>query len=193
MEPITLYIPEDHKLNNAQLLAICERNDHLRIETDKAQNLMIMSPTGYETGNLNSELLIELGTWNRNAQAGRVLDSSTGFKLPDGTIKSPDVSWVEKSRDESLSPDQRKRFAPICPDFVIELRSQSDTLSVLQEKMQQWLNNGCRLAWLIDPENRHACIYRPQSQPEQIEITPETTLSGGDILQGFTLQIGKLL
>ena len=192
MEQFTLYIPESYTLSEAQLLALCERNDHLRIETDSEQNLIIMTPTGYDTGKYNSELLIELGIWNRQKKTGVVFDSSTGFKLPDGSVKSPDVSWLPNSRAEALSKKERKGFAPVCPDFVVELRSHTDSLSVLKEKMHHWIANGCRLAWLIDPENMQVHIYRSNTEEETLPITSDTTLSGEDILPGFTLTPAKL-
>ena len=192
MDTLTLYIPEGYKLTEDQLLAVCERNDHLRIETDSEQNLIIMTPTGYDTGKYNSELLAELVIWNRQKKNGVVFDSSTGFKLPDGSVKSPDVSWLPNSKAASLSEEERKGFAPVCPDFVVELRPHTDSLSPLKEKMQQYISNGCRLAWLLDPENRLAYIYRPDAQEEHMPITSDTALSGEDILPGFVLNPAQL-
>lgn len=149
-----------------------------------------MPPAGGETGEQNAEITIQLGLWAKRDGEGTTFDSSTGFRLPNGAVRSPDAAWVRRSRLNTLSPEQRKKFLPLCPDFVIELRSPTDSLNALQEKMREYLDNGAQLGWLIDPEQRRVYVYRPQA-PVQTLDNPET-ISGDPTLTGFVLDLREI-
>lgn len=148
-----------------------------------------MSPVGGDSGKREASLIIDLGIWNRQTKLGEVFSSSTIFKLPGGGDRSPDVAWVERSRWQSLTPEQRRKFPPIAPDFVIELRSSTDSLSTLQEKMQEYMDSGVLLGWLINPQDQQVEIYR-QGQEKAIELLP-TELSGESVLPGFVLALDR--
>jgi Uma2 family endonuclease len=149
-----------------------------------------MSPTGSETGLRNTQLTGQLWWWNEQQGLGEVFDSSTGFRLPNGADRSPDASWVAKDRWLALTPAQRRRFAPLCPDFVAELRLPSDDLASLQAKMREYVANGARLGWLIDTGMQRVEIYRPE-QPVEVLERPET-LSGEEVLPGFVLRLERI-
>lgn len=150
-----------------------------------------MSPAGGLTGIRNSRLILELGIWNEKTKLGYVFDSSTGFVLPDKSMMAPDASWIEKSRWQALSVATQEKFPPMCPDFVIELKSPSDDLNYVTDKMLLWMRNGCRLAWFINPEQRQATVYRSAENISTYSF--DETLSGEEILPGFTLELKKLL
>ncbi len=159
----------------------------LRLEMTKEGELIIMPPAGGETGSWNADLTADLVVWNRMGKTGKAFDSSTGFILPNGAKRSPDAAWIELSRWESLSPLQRKKFLPLCPDFVIELRSATDRLSEVQEKMREYRDNGAMLGWLIDPISQRVEIYRPG---QDVEILDNPAAVAGDpVLPGFTLSL----
>jgi Uma2 family endonuclease len=178
-------------LTEEQFFLLCVRNKELRIEKDKHQNIIIMAPTGTDTANTNSELNGELIIWNRKSRLGYCFDSNAGFTLPNKAMRSPDLSWIAKERYEKLPKEDRKRFAHICPDFVIELVSLSDSLEQQKEKMAEWIENGCRLGWLINPETRTSHIYKPNENPTQIPFNE--TLSGEDVLPGFELKLDAII
>jgi Uma2 family endonuclease len=190
MKTVPVLIPPTLKLSDEQFARLVAANPDLRMEKTASGELIVMSPTGSEDGSYNAELTIDVGSWNRQTQTGVVFDSSTGFKLPNGAIRSPDTAWVEKSRWASLTAQQRKGFAPICPDFVLELVSETDDVEVLQAKMQEYLENGCRLGWLIDPKMRQVKIYR-SGQPVECLQAPQS-LSGEDVLPGFVLNLRRI-
>lgn len=177
-------------LTDDQFFEFCQINRDLRIERTADGELLIMSPTGSETGGSNFELSGQLFNWTKRDGTGRGFDSSTGFTLPNKATVSPDISWIKLDRWNALSKEQRTKFAPIVPDFVVELRSASDTLKDLQEKMQQYMDNGVRLGWLIDRKQRRVYIYRPGVSVEQLD-NPET-VSGDPELPGFVLQMGDI-
>ncbi|MEL7333081.1 MAG: Uma2 family endonuclease, partial [Cyanobacteria bacterium J06560_2] len=152
-------------------------------------SLVIMPPTGWDTGYRNADLNWYVVSWAKKDGTGIVLDSSTGFKLPNGATRSPDVSWVLKTRIEAIAPDPDK-FLPLCPDFAIELRSANDNLSDAQKKIQEYIENGLKLGWLIDPKRRKVEIYRTGNPVETIDFT--THLSGENVLPGFTLDVTKV-
>lgn len=154
-----------------------------------------MPPTGGETGIRNSDLNAQLVIWNRQTKLGKVFDSSTEFRLPNGAKRSPDASWVKLERWEALSSNDRKRFPPLCPDFVIELRSETDSLKELRLKMREYQDNGARLGWLIDPQTPLVEIYRPNRDVETINFLFDQlpTLSGEDVLPGFVLDLAPIL
>jgi Uma2 family endonuclease len=187
MTAITLQIPKSLKFTDDKFLEMVAANKDLRLELSSQGELSIMSPTGGETGNRNFEMCLDLGYWNRQNGLGKAFDSSTGFKLPNGATRSPDVSWIKIERWNALTPEQRKRFLPLCPDFVIELVSESDDLADTQAKMQEYIANGLRLGWLINPKNKQVEIYRPNQEIEVLESP--TSLSGEDVLLGFILDL----
>lgn len=174
-------------MTDEQFYQLCQLNPDVKFERNAKGELLIMSPTGGETGYYNSELNAEFVVWNRQTKLGVVFDSSTGFKLPNGGDRSPDVAWVRKERWDALTPEQKKKFPPIAPDFVLELMSPTDTLREIQAKMQEYMTSGVRLAWLIDPEGRRVEIYRPGQDIEVVDA-PET-LSGEDVLPDFVLNL----
>ena len=178
------------ELTEEQFMRLCQENPELRIELTAKGELVIMPPSGLETGRRNSRLTRYLDAWAETDGSGIAFDSSTLFTLPNGAKRSPDASWVRRERWEVLTKDQREGFAQLCPDFVVELRSPTDRLSILQEKLQEYLDNGARLGWLIDPLDKRAYVYRP-GQPVETLDNP-TTLSGAPILPGFVLQVHEL-
>lgn len=191
MTTITLDLSPIIQLTDEQYYKLATAHRDLRIERTLEGKLIIMPPTGGNTGKRNAELTTDLNLWNRRAKLGFVFDSSTEFKLPNGGDRSPDVSWIRLERWNALSEEEQETFPPICPDFVIELRSPSDRLKPLQEKMQEYLDSGLRLGWLIDPKNQRVEIYR-QGRDKEVLQSP-TTLSGEDVLPGFVLNLeGKV-
>ena len=190
MTQITLDLNPIIKLTEEQFYQLCQENSDLKLERNAKGELIVMPPTGGETGKSNSNVNLQLGVWNEQTQLGEVFDSSTGFTLPNKANRSPDASWVEKSRWEALTPEQREKFIPLCPDFVIEILSPSDSLSKTQEKMQEYIDNGCRLGWLIKRKKQEVEIYRPGKEAELLK-SPQT-LSGEDVLPGFTLNLQRI-
>jgi Uma2 family endonuclease len=188
MDSLTLNM-KSTRFTDEQFFELCSANRDLRFERSADGELIIMPPTGWGTGNKNAELSADFVIWNRQTRLGKVFDSSTGFKLPNGADRSPDISWVSKDRLEALNPDPAK-FLPLAPDFVVELRSQSDTLKPLQTKMQEYVDNGVRLGWLIDPKNQQVEIYRLGQEVEVLESP--ISLSGEDVLPGFSLDLSHL-
>lgn len=180
-------IPDHLKVSEEQFWQLVWANPELRMERTAEGELIVMPPTGSEGGSFNLELSTDLAIWNRQTLLGIAFDSSTGFRLPNGAIRSPDSSWVTKSRWDALTPEQRQGFAPICPDFVLELVSVSDDIEELRTKMQEYINNGCRLGWLIDPRTRQVEIYR-HNQPVEVLQAPDY-ISGEDVLPGFILNL----
>jgi Uma2 family endonuclease len=187
---LTLNLPTNWKMSQEQFAELAQINQDVRLELTAKGDLIIMPPTGGETGNKNFEIYIDLGIWNRQKRLGKAFDSSTGFVLPNGANRSPDASWIRMERWEALSPEQRKKLLPLCPDFAVELVSESDRLSKTQEKMQEYVENGLRLGWLIDPKTKIVEIYRPNQGVEFLEFP--LTLSGEDVLQDFTLSLAEI-
>jgi Uma2 family endonuclease len=190
MTAITLNLNSIIKLTSEQFYQLCEENPDLKLERNANGELIVMPPTGGETGKSNSTANAQIWTWNDRTELGEVFDSSTGFTLPNKADRSPDVSWVEKSRWSALTPEQREKFIPLCPDFVIELVSLSDSLKKSQEKMQEYMENGCRLGWLINRKKREVEIYRPGQDVEVLQSP--LTLSGENVLPGFVLNLQKI-
>ncbi|MEL6944502.1 MAG: Uma2 family endonuclease, partial [Bacteroidota bacterium] len=171
-----------------QFFEFCRVNDELRIERDACGNIIIMEPTGGDTGYFNLEVSSELRNWNKENEEGRTFDSSTGFTLPDNSVLSPDATWIELERWKSLPKEERKRFAHISPDFVLEIRSENDNLKTLQKKMTKYIENHVRLAWLIDPLEEQVYIYRANGEMEHINSF-DTLLTGEDVLKGFQIKL----
>ncbi|MEG4207368.1 Uma2 family endonuclease [Microcoleus sp. Pol7_A1] len=178
-------------LTDEQFFQLCQNNRDYQFERTASGELIIMPPTGSETSKRNMDLSYQLRAWSRQNNLGVAFDSSGGFRLPNGADRSPDASWVKKERWDALTPEQKDSFAPLCPDFVVELRSRTDSLKKLQEKMQEYIDNGAKLGWLIDRQNRRVEIYRPGQDVEIIENP--ATLSGEDVLPGFVLNLEEIM
>ncbi len=174
-------------LSDEQFYQLCQTNEYYRLEQTAQGELLIMPPVGAISGNRESEFNADVVIWNRQSQLGKVFSSSTIFILPNGGKRSPDVAWIANERWQALTLEEQEKFPPICPDFVIELRSRTDSLNQLKEKMQEYLDSGLRLGWLIDPQNQQVEIYR-QNQEVEIVSLP-TTLSGEEVLPGFVLEL----
>lgn len=184
-----LYLP-GQDMSPEAFYEFCRLNDELRIERDAHGQIEIMPPANSETGEFNASLTGELYAWNRQTKLGHTFDSSTGFTLPNGAERSPDAAWISKERWEKLPVNDRKKFAPVTPDFVIELRSPDQSLTALREKMDEYMDNGCRLGWLIDPQNRRTYVYSENGDIQTISF--DAALSGGDVLPGFELRLGEM-
>ncbi len=178
------------KLTEEQFILLCQENPELRLELSAEKELIITPPTGSEGGWRSGEVFWPLGMWTKQDGTGVSFDSSTGFTLPNGAIRSPDASWIQRERWTALSKAQREKFAPICPDFVVEVRSQTDKLPDLRDKMQEYVANGARLGWLVDPLEKRVYVYRPDQPVEMLE-NPEM-LSGDPVLPGFVLRVREL-
>ena len=171
--------------------ALSQENDALRIERTAAGELLLMPPTGGITGSRNVRVSVSVEIWNAQAGLGITFDSSTGFLLPSGAMRSPDAAWVALPRWQSLTSVQRAHFPPLCPDFVVEIRSRGDNLKKLQTKMDEWLANGCQLAWLLDPDHDRAYVYRP-GLPTETVVSFDLTLAGEPVLPGFVFFLNTI-
>ena len=187
MNAITVNLNSIITMTDEQFDQVCHQNRDIRFERNPQGELIIMSPTGGTTGKCNFDINLELGIWNRQKQLGVCFDSSTGFKLANGADRSPDVAWLSLEKWNSLTPEQQENFIPLCPDFVIELRSPPDDLNKLQNKMEEYLQNGTHLGWLIDRQNRRVEIYR-LGEIKEILNNPDS-LSGESILPKFILSL----
>ncbi len=177
-------------MTDDQFYQLCRRNPDVNIERNAQGELIIMPPTGGETGNCNAELIADFALWNRRTKLGKIFDSNTCFKLPNGADRSPDASWIRLDRWEQLTPEEREKFPPISPDFVLELLSPSDNLKTTQEKMTEYQENGVKLGWLIARKLRQVEIYR-QGQGKEI-LTEPKRLFGEDVLPEFVLELNWL-
>ena len=187
MNAITINLNSIIQMTDDQFYQLCQNNRDLRFERNAQGELIIMPPTGGGTGKRNFDINLELGIQNRQKQLGVCFDSSTGFKLPNGADRSPTGAWIPLNKWNNLTLKQQEKFLPLCPDFVIELRSPSDELKTLQKKMQEYIDNGTLLGWLINPQDRQVEVYR-QGQDKEILNNPEN-LSGEDILPDFILNL----
>lgn len=178
-------------MTREEFFEFCLQNAELRIERDAKGQIEIMPPTSSETGKYNASLTGELYLWNRQAKLGHTFDSSTGFTLPNGAERSPDAAWVSADRWEALPVGARNRFAPIAPDFVLELRATDQPLRTLRDKMAEYIANGCRLGWLIDPQNRRTYVYWENGDVQTIPF--DAVLAGGEVLPGFELRLSELI
>ncbi|NEO28794.1 MAG: Uma2 family endonuclease [Kamptonema sp. SIO4C4] len=175
------------QLTHEQFYELCMANKDVAMERSATGELIIMPPVGGESGEREANYIIDLGIWNRQTQLGKVFSSSTVFSLPNGGDRSPDAAWVSLERWHRLTPEQQKKFPPLCPDFVLELRSDSDRLKPLQNKMQEYLESGLRLGWLINPQDKTVEIYRPNQKVEVLAFP--AIVSGEGVLPGFRLEI----
>ena len=189
MRPPFRFRPET-PMSDEDLMRFCAANDIMRVEREVDGEILVMSPAGNRTGRRNAAIVSALDTWAQMDGRGYVFDSSTGFTLPDGSMRSPDAAWVEATRWNALTKVEQNRFSPICPDFLIELRSQTDDLAQLEAKMVRWLSNGAKLAWLIDPERQVVAVYRPDHHPEL--LNQPTILEGSGVVAGFKLAMARI-
>ncbi|MEA5535636.1 Uma2 family endonuclease [Crocosphaera sp. XPORK-15E] len=174
-------------LSHEQFYRLCQVNPDWQLERNAQGELIVMPPVGGVSGNREADFIIDLGIWNRQTGLGKVFSSSTIFRLPNGGDRSPDAAWVSLARWEALSREEQEKFPPICPDFVIELRSRTDSLTEIQAKMQEYLNSGLQLGWLINPQQQQVEIYRLNQPVEIIELP--ANLSGEDVLPCFNLSL----
>jgi Uma2 family endonuclease len=195
MESLSLNIPPAVGLTDEQFYQLCIANEPWQLELTQAGELIIMPPTGGESGIRNSDITTDLNLWNRQTKLGKVFDSSTEFKLPSGAYRCPDAAWVKLERWQALTKEEQKRFPPICPDFVIELRSESDVLEKLRLKMREYQDNGASLGWLIDPQTPLVEIYRSQQDVEVLNFSFDNPpqLLGEEVLPGFILDLMIIL
>jgi len=178
-------------MTDEEFYHFCRANDHLRIERDAKGEIWIMSPTGGFTGLRNNEISRQLGNWNYEYKLGYVFDSSTGYKLANNADRSPDVSWIKKEIFESLSQKEKERFLPIAPNFIIELKSKSDSLKQLKLKMEEWIENGCQLGWLIDPYDEKVYVYNHEGLTS-IHEGFDIPIKANDLLPSFELVLAEL-
>ncbi|MBD2270579.1 Uma2 family endonuclease [Anabaena sp. FACHB-1391] len=190
MNALTVKLKSVIEMTDEQFFQLCQNNRELRFERNANGELIIMPPTGGETGNKNARITQQLMNWTDADGTGIAFDSSTCFKLPNGADRSPDASWIKLERWDALTDEEKQKFPPICPDFVIELLSPSDSLKVTQEKMQEYIDNGVGLGILINRKSRQVEIYRPGKEVEVLDSP--ATVSGEDVLKGFALNLGMI-
>ena len=183
--------PPALRLTDDRFYEFCRLNRELRIERTAGGELSILAPTGGDSSDRNAEIAFQLRRWAKRDGTGRTFDSSGGFRLPNGAVRSPDASWLGNARLAALTGEQRERFIPLCPDFVVELRSPSDGLSPLHDKMREYIENGARLGWLIDPPGGQVFVYRPDAPPERLEAP--AGVSADAVLPGFRLETDEIL
>jgi Uma2 family endonuclease len=190
MTTLTLNLNPIIKLTDDQFFQLSQENENIRLERTAKGELIIMSPAGGETSSSNAGLTAQIWIWNESHKLGKVFDSSTGFKLPNGADRSPDASWVKLERWDGLTREQQKKFPPLCPDFVVELMSPSDSLKEIQDKMKEYRDNGAVLGWLINRKSRQVEIYRQNQEVEVLESP--AAVSGEDVLPGFILNLESI-
>lgn len=191
METIVLKDRVTNKMTDEEFLWFCLENKDLRIERNSNLEVLIMSPVTSLSGFWNAEIIRQLANWAIEQKNGFVFDSSSGFTLPDRSVLSPDASWVSRSKLQSMSEQDQNKFAPICPEFVIEIKSKSDSLQDLQAKMKTWIANGAQLAWLIDPSQKKSFIYRSNGEVKEIEGF-DKKLKGEGLVEGFVLDLNLI-
>lgn len=181
---------DKRKMTTDEFWEFCEENRKVRAELTKEGDVIVMPPTGFQTSDRNSEINFQLKLWNKENKNGKITESNGGFILPNGAIYAPDASWTSNERLEKFTPEEKKKFLPLCPDFVIELRSESDNLSELKNKMAEYIENGAKLGWLIDPKNKEVSVYRANGEIEILENP--TKISGEIVLKGFELDLTEI-
>ena len=190
MNALTVNLKSLIEMTDEQFFQLCQNNRELRFERNANGELIIMPPTGGETGNKNARITQQVMNWTDVDGTGIAFDSSTCFKLPNGADRSPDASWIKLERWDALTDEEKRKFPPICPDFLIELMSPSDSFKTTQEKMQEYIDNGVRLGILINRKSRQVEIYRPGKEVEVLDSP--ATVSGEDVLKGFVLNLGMI-
>lgn len=192
MIALVLDIPDSiGKIDDRKFIDLCNKNPDSRIERSNKGEIVIMPPTGGETGRKNFELITLFGNWNKKKKLGIFFDSSTAFRLPKGGIRSPDVGFVSNKKWNALSLEDKKKFPPVCPEFVVELLSDSDSIYTLKQKMEEWIENGCELAWLIDTDEKKVYIYR-KDKPVEVLADLDRILSGEEVLPEFNLDLKEI-
>ncbi|WP_221389839.1 Uma2 family endonuclease [Dyadobacter sp. NIV53] len=186
---LAINIPQIDTFSDDELYMFCRANPELRIERNEKGQIVIMPPTGIETSFRNSDLVTEINIWNRKTRLGKVSDFNGGYTLPDSSMRAPDVAWISNERLATVPSSDLKKFAHVCPDFVIELMSESDELTDLKEKMNKWLLNGVRLGWLIDPKRKQTYIYRFAHDENDEVVSFSEILSGEEVLPGLEVRI----
>jgi Uma2 family endonuclease len=181
---------DKQKMTPEEFWEFCGENREVRAELTKDGEVILMPPTGFETSDRNAEIIFQLKLWAKKDKTGIATESNAGFVLPNGATRSPDAAWTRKERLEKFTTAERKKFLPLCPDFVVELRSASDTLKDLQEKMEEYIENGARLGWLIDPQNKSVYVYHPNAETEVLENPSK--VSGEDVLKDFELDLTEI-
>ncbi len=190
-DPVVVHFePSKLRMNDEEFFEFCQLNPELRIERTSEGDIIDMSPTGGKTGRRNAKLIVAFGRWAEKDGSGQFFDSSTEFILPNRAGRAPDLSWVRNERWNSLTSKEQEQFPPLCPDFVVELRSPTDRLKILMTKMEEYIANGAQLGWLIDPLERKVYIYRPGVAAEVLDDPKE--VSGGPLLKGFVLDVQSL-
>jgi Uma2 family endonuclease len=190
-EPLVIHFsPILKKMSEQEFYEFCRLNPDLSLELTSEGDLIIMPPTGGKSGRRNFKLNLRLGTWTEKDGTGQAFDSSTAFTLPNGAKRSPDFAWVSNERWNALTEEEQERFPPLCPDFVVELRSRTDTLKNLRQKMEEYIANGAQLGWLIDPQERRVYAYRPGAAVEQLD--DPRTVSGEPVLRGLVLELQEI-
>src|SRR5437867_4560965 len=189
-EPLIVHTRPVIDMDNEQFYQFCRLNGDLQIERTAEGDIIIMAPEGGSSGRGSSQLTVAFGLWAERDGTGQVFGSSTGFNLPNGATRSPDVAWVRNERIDSLTDEQWQKFLPLCPDFVLELRSPSDSVQTLQKKMEEYRESGAQLGWLLDPMNKQVHVYR-QGAPAEVLDAP-TSVSGEPLLRGFVLAVPQI-
>ena len=188
---VTIHGPQLTRLTDEEFFDLCQHNPTLRLERNADHEIIFMPPAGAESSRKSNEVVFQLTLWNRRHQLGYVFESSAGFTMPDGSVRSPDASWVSRAAYDALPEAQRLRFPPLCPAFVVEVRSPSDGLAPLHRKMETYLANGVQVGFLLDPSTETATIYRPGHEPEEISSF-EQSLNAEPALPGFSLDLRPL-
>ena len=188
--PLPLRFRPETPMSDDELMRFCAANDALRVERDANGEILVMTPAGSRTSRMNSRITRFLDEWAEQDGRGVAFDSNGGFTLPDGSMRAADAAWAERKKWDALSAKDQERFAPLCPDFVIELRSPNDSLPELKAKMEHWIANGARLGWLIDPESKAAYVYRPGEQ-EDVLVEP-SSVQGDGIMAGFEIVMARV-
>ena len=190
LQPWVVHLPRTLKLSAEQFWEVCQLNRDVQLELTAEGELIIMPPTGARTGTRNARLIQQVTQWADQDGSGVAFDSSTGFELPNGAIRSPDVAWVRRGRLIGVPAERLERFLPLCPDFVIELKSSSDPLGIVQDKMHEYLTNGAQLGWLLEPALRRVHVYRPATSIECLDNL--ATLSGDPVLPHFVVNLAPI-
>jgi Uma2 family endonuclease len=188
--PLPLRFRPEKPMSDEELMRFCAANDAVRVERDANGEILVMTPAGRKTSKMNLRIGRFLDEWTELDGRGVAFESNGGFTLPDGSMRAADVAWVARTRWEALTDAEQSRYAPLCPDFVIELRSPNDSLSQLKTKMEHWIANGAQLGWLIDPENKTVSLYRPGEEPEI--LAHPTSVQGSGVMAGFELVMARV-
>jgi Uma2 family endonuclease len=178
------------RMTDEEFFTFCQENRDFKFERTAEGQIILMSPTHFLTGKRNNEILYQLTKWNKKYKLGECVDSDTGFYLPNGAMRNPDAAWISKDRLSTLAPVELQSFLKICPDFVVELKSKSDRLDDLKEKMKEWMSNGCRLGWLIDADEERVFVYIEGQ--ETLHVGFDQPISGEPVLPGFELILSEL-